>query len=71
MSKKKKLPQWLSAEFSEANLRGIRDELRKIQIWSDGYNAGRGTTIPAVPGSGALGGPNRAIVLINRLLDAA
>lgn len=70
MATKKKLPPWLAAEFTPENLRGIRSELQRIQLWADGYNAAKGTQIPAVPGSGTLGGPNRAIVLINRLLDA-
>ena len=69
-TKKKKLPAWLAAEYGENNLRGIRDELRRIETWADGYNAAKGGATPAVPGSGILGGPRRAIVLINRLLEA-
>lgn len=71
MNKKKKIPAWLATEYSEGNLRGIRDELRKIQTWADGYNAAKGDgVVPAIPGSGLLGGPRRAIVLINKLLEA-
>lgn len=62
----KKLPKWFTDEFSEGNLRGIRDELKVLQHWSNGYMAAGGK----IPGCGILGGPNRSIILINRLLDA-
>lgn len=69
-TKKKTLPSWSTREFSAANLRGIRSELKDIKNWSDGYNAGRSLGVNSVPGSGLLGGPARSLALTNKLLEA-
>lgn len=66
MNSRRKAPAWLKQEFPEANLRSIRSELKTLQTWANGYTAAGGK----IPGTSLLGGPNRAIVLIDRLLDA-
>lgn len=67
---KKTLPKWVTDSHSRANLIGLKDELRKLHIWTEGYNAGKGSPTNTIPGSGILGGTSRAIALVNKLLEA-
>lgn len=67
MAKRKR--RQLPNGFTEEHLRHIAKELRLVQAWSDGYQAARGSVMPTIPGTGLMGGPARAVALINQLLQ--